>query len=150
MDVTTIDQQYQQLQGQGQQTAQALQTLGGKLQAAAQNGDNQAREWLLDLRELALSFREEQNQMSNLLQSLHGFVSSQNQAMGGGQVSGGQFGGSQQGPQATGGFAPGYGSPQQQPAGGGMFGNFLNSTFGRAIETGAGFGIGDDLIKEIF
>ena len=44
MDMQTIDQQYQQLQGQSQQTAQALQLLGGKLQAAAQNGDQQARE----------------------------------------------------------------------------------------------------------
>jgi len=33
---------------------------------------------------------------------------------------------------------------------GGMLGNFLNSGFGRAIEMGAGFGIGDELIKKIF
>ncbi len=74
MDVQTIDQQYAQLQWQSQQTAQALQTLGSKLQAAAQGGDQQAREWLLDLRELALAFRSEQDQVSNLLQALHGFV----------------------------------------------------------------------------
>ena len=79
MDVQTIDQQYQQLQGQSQQTAQALQLLGGKLQAAAQNGDQQAREWLLDLKELALAFRSEQDQVSNLLQALHGFVANEAQ-----------------------------------------------------------------------
>ena len=34
--------------------------------------------------------------------------------------------------------------------GGGFFGELLNSGFGRAIVTGAGFGIGDDLINKIF
>ena len=34
--------------------------------------------------------------------------------------------------------------------GGGIFGELLNSGFGRAIVTGAGFGIGDDLINKIF
>ena len=145
MDVQTIDQQYQQLQGQSQQTAQALQLLGGKLQAAAQGGDQQAREWLLDLRELALAFRSEQDQVSNLLQALHGFVANEAQMQ------------SQMAPpQQQGGWGqvayqqsqPGY-APQQQQ-GSGMLGGFLNSGFGRAIEMGAGFGIGDDLINKIF
>ncbi len=144
MDVQTIDQQYQQLQGQSQQTAQALQLLGGKLQAAAQNGDQQAREWLLDLRELALAFRSEQDQVSNLLQALHGFVANEAQLQ------------SQAAPQQQQGWGqpgypqsqPGYAPPQQQS--GGMLGGFLNSGFGRAIEMGAGFGIGDDLINKIF
>ena len=146
MDVQTIDQQYQQLQGQSQQTAQALQLLGGKLQAAAQGGDQQAREWLLDLRELALAFRSEQDQVSNLLQALHGFVANEAQMQ------------SQMAPpppqqQGWGQAAyqqsqPGYAPPQQQA--GGMLGGFLNSGFGRAIEMGAGFGIGDDLINKIF
>ena len=144
MDMQTIDQQYQQLQGQSQQTAQALQLLGGKLQAAAQNGDQQAREWLLDLRELALAFRSEQDQVSNLLQALHGFVANeaqlQSQAAPPQQQGWGQPGY----PQSQ----PGYAPPQQQS--GGMLGGFLNSGFGRAIEMGAGFGIGDDLINKIF
>ena len=133
MDVQTIDQQYQQLQGQSQQTAQALQLLGGKLQAAAQNGDQQAREWLLDLKELALAFRSEQDQVSNLLQALHGFVANEAQLQ------------SQAPPQQQGWGQPGY--PQSQPAyapppqqSGGMLGGFLNSGFGRAIEMGAGSG----------
>ncbi len=142
MDVQTIDQQYQQLQGQSQQTAQALQLLGGKLQAAAQNGDQQAREWLLDLRELALAFRAEQDQVSNLLQALHGFVANQAQMQG--QMPQQQPGWGQAAyPQSQ----PGYAPPQQQ---GGMLGGFLNSGFGRAIEMGAGFGIGNDLINKIF
>ena len=57
MDVQTIDNQYAQLQQQSQSTVQALQTLGNKLQSAAGNADTQAREWLRDLRERALSFR---------------------------------------------------------------------------------------------
>lgn len=153
MDVQTIDRQYEQLQNQSQQTVQALQALGGKLQAAAQGGDQQAREWLLDLRELALAFRSEQDQVSNLLQALHGFVANeaQNQAAAvppqqGGWNQNPSFAQPQQPvyPQPQQGFAP----PQQQ--GGGMLGGFLNSGFGRAIEMGAGFGIGDDLINKIF
>ena len=146
MDIQTIDQQYNQLQSQSQQTVQALQTLGNKLQAAAGTGDQQAREWLLDLRELALSFRSEQDQVGNLLQSLHGYVANQAQT----QMQ------PQSAPPPTAQWntntypaqQQGYVQPQQ--AGGGIFGNFLNSGFGRAIETGAGFGIGDDLINKLF
>jgi cell fate (sporulation/competence/biofilm development) regulator YlbF (YheA/YmcA/DUF963 family) len=160
MDVQTIDQQYQQLQGQSQQTIQALQTLGGKLQAAAQGGDQQAREWFLDLRELAIAFKAEQDQMSMLLQAIHGFVANQAQTQGYAppQQQGGGWGQSpsfaqpqQPGyPQPQPGFAPqaqtGF-APQAQ---GGMLGGFLNSGFGRAIEMGAGFGIGDEIINKIF
>ena len=145
MDVQTIDQQYQQLQGQAQQTAQALQLLGGKLQAAAQGGDQQAREWLLDLRELALAFRSEQDQVSNLLQALHGFVANEAQTQNQMASPPQQGGWGQAAYQQS---QPGYAPPQQQ--GGGMLGGFLNSGFGRAIEMGAGFGIGDELINKIF
>ena len=155
MDVQTIDNQYAQLQQQSQSTVQALQTLGNKLQAASQGGDQQAREWLLDLRELALSFRAEQDGTASLLQALHGYVANQAQQAPQGNPGGSWGGGS------AGGFAPppqqqpGYGQPQGQPqGGGGMFGGFLNSGFGRALEQGAGmgvgFGIADDVIKDIF
>ena len=158
MDVQTIDQQYAQLQGQSQQTAQALQTLGAKLQTAAQAGDQQAREWLLDLRELALAFRSEQDQVANLLQALHAFVANaaqvQNQAIAAPQqqAAWGQAPGYQPQPSYApqSGFAQpsqGYAPPQQ---GGGMLGGFLNSGFGRAIEMGAGFGLGEDLLSKIF
>ncbi len=133
MDIQTIDQQYQQMQNQGQQVAQSLQTLAGKLQTAAQGGDANAREWLLDLREMALAVQTEQQQVGALLQAIHGMW--QNQAQ---QV------------QAN----PAYGgmnSAQAQPHGlMGALGGFLNSGFGRAVEMGAGFGIGDDLINSIF
>ena len=153
MDVQTIDQQYQQLQGQSQQTIQALQTLGGKLQAAAQGGDQQAREWFLDLRELAIAFKAEQDQMSMLLQAIHGFVANQAQTQGYAPPPQ-QGGGWGQNPSFAQPQQPGF-APQAQPgfapqAQGGMLGGFLNSGFGRAIEMGAGFGIGDEIINKIF
>ncbi len=147
MDIETIDQQYQQLQLQAQGTAKEISGLADKLQAAAQGGNQDAREWLLDLKSIALAIQAEQNQVGLLLQAIHGFVANQASAM--------------QAPPAAGqwaaaapnmpppGYQPGYGQPQQGGAGG-MLGSFLNSGFGRAITLGAGFGIGDDLINKIF
>lgn len=151
MDIQTIDSQYSQLQSQAQQTVEELKSLAQKLQAAANAGDQNAREWFLDLKSIALAIQAEQNQVTNLLQSLHNFVENQAQAV-------------QQMPQSvppagwnnTPQYPPpqpyppqGYGGyPQQQ--GGGFLGGLFNSGFGRAIVTGAGFGIGDDLINKIF
>lgn len=39
---------------------------------------------------------------------------------------------------------------QEQQGDGGFLSEFMNSGFGRAIEMGAGFGIGDDLINKLF
>ncbi|WP_323989691.1 hypothetical protein [Nguyenibacter sp. L1] len=136
MDVQTIDQAYSQLQMQAQQTAQMLQTLGGKMQAAANGGDMQAREWMLDLRELALAFQSEQQQVAGLLQALHAGLASQ----------------AQQVPQSYDPVQPQY-APAPQPAppqSGGFLGSLLHSGFGQAAAAGAAFGIGDDLIKELF
>ncbi len=148
MDIQTIDSQYSQLQGQAQQTVQELKDLATKLQSAQQAGNPDAREWLLDLKSIALAIQAEQNQVSNLLQALHGFVENQSQAL-------------QQMPQQN----PWGQPPQQQPmpyppqgyqqgypqqGGGGLLGGLFNSGFGRAIVTGAGFGIGDDIINKIF
>jgi len=143
MDIQTIDSQYSQLQGQAQQTVQELKDLATKLQAAQQAGNPDAREWLLDLKSIALAIQAEQNQVSNLLQALHGFVENQSQAL-------------QQMPQQS----PWGQTPMQQPMpypqqgypqqGGGLLGGLFNSGFGRAIVTGAGFGIGDDIINKIF
>ena len=146
MDIETIDQQYQQLQSQAQGTAKEISGLADKLQSAAQGGNQDAREWLLDLKSIALAIQAEQNQVGLLLQAIHGFVANQASAM--------------QAPPAAAppnmpanmpppGYQPGYGQPQQGGAGG-MLGSFLNSGFGRAITLGAGFGIGDDLINKIF
>jgi uncharacterized phage infection (PIP) family protein YhgE len=135
MDIQTIDNQYNQLQSQAQQTVAELQSLAGKLQSAAQAGDQNAREWFLDLKSIALAIQAEQNQVSNLLQALHGFVANQAQQM----------------PQSPWGNAPAYPpQPAYPQQGGGILGGFLNSGFGRALEMGAGFGIGDEIINKIF
>ncbi|GBR09292.1 hypothetical protein [Acetobacter oeni] len=129
MDIQTIDQAYNQLQTQAGQSTQALQILAGKLQTAAGNGDTQAREWLLDLREVALSFQAEQQQVTALLQAIHNSVM-----------------------QESGAAAPEISTQpaQAQPQSSGFFSNLLNSGFGQAVASGAGFGIGDDLVKKIF
>jgi hypothetical protein len=151
MDVQTIDNQYSQLQSQAQQTIGELQALATKLQAAAASGDPNAREWLLDLKSVAIAIQSEQNQVSNLLQAVHNFVDSQHQAM----MQPPQQSWNQQPMPMQGGY-PQQGYPQQAYSsgypqqGGGMLGGLLNSGFGRAIMTGAGFGIGDDLINKIF
>ncbi|HQT64973.1 MAG: hypothetical protein B7Z75_11340 [Acidocella sp. 20-57-95] len=161
MDIQTIDSQYSQLQNQAQQTVQELKDLAAKLQTAAQAGNQDAREWLLDLKSIAIAIQSEQNQVSNLLQALHGFVDNQNRALqpmpqpSPAQPVWGQAPQQPMYPQA--GYPPqGYppqGYPQQgypQQGGGGFLGELFNSNFGRAIVSGAGFGIGDDLINKIF
>lgn len=134
MDIQTIDSQYSQLQAQARQTMGELQGLAQKLQAAAQAGDPRAREWFLDLKSIAIAIQAEQNQVSNLLQAMHNFVGAQVPQM----------------PQPQWGAQPGYYPPQPQQNGGGLLGEFLNSGFGRALEMGAGFGLGEDLINKIF
>ncbi|OZB46277.1 MAG: hypothetical protein B7X46_00135 [Thiomonas sp. 15-66-11] len=148
MDIQTIDQLYQQLQSQDQTIAQELQTLAGKLQAASQGGNTDAREWLLDLREVALAVQAQQQQMNQLLQAIHAMWQNEQN----------QLSSSQSMPVAA---QPGY-MPQgmgQAPAygraagGGGLMGalgGFLNSGFGQAMEMGAGIGLGEDLINKIF
>ncbi|OIQ94930.1 hypothetical protein GALL_230330 [mine drainage metagenome] len=140
MDIQTIDQLYQQLQTQDQTIAQELQTLAGKLQAASQGGNTDAREWLLDLREVALAVQAQQQQMNQLLQAIHAMWQNQQTQL------------QSQPAAAQPGYMPqGMGAMQQQQGGiMGALDGFLNSGFGRAIEMGAGFGLGDDLINKIF
>ncbi len=139
MDIQTIDQQYNQMQTASQQVIQEIKDLAAKLQAEQGNGNPNAREWLLDLKEVALAIQQQQQQTANLLQAIHGFVANQNQAYG------------QPGyPQPSYG-QPVMGTPMQPQGGlGGALGGFLNSGFGRAVEMGLGFGLGDDLINRIF
>ncbi len=152
MDIQTVDQCWQQVQAQDQAVNQALQALAAKLQAAAGSGNADAREWLLDLREIALSFQGQQQQATLLLQAIHAMLQnehSQLQAAPAAAVYPQQQGYPQQG-------YPQQGYPQQgypQQSGGGVMGalgGLLNSGFGRALEMGAGFGIGEDLINKIF
>ena len=144
MDPETVDQNYAQLQQQGQQTAALIQALAGKLQTAAAAGDSNAREWMLDLKEITLGVQQEEGQMSLLLQSIHSMVDNHVQATPQPQYQQQQY---QQQPQYQQQYQPQY---QQGPGGMGTLQRFLGGGFGRAIVTGAGFGIGDDIINKIF
>jgi hypothetical protein len=160
VDPETVDQNYAQLQQQGQQTAALIQGLAGKLQAAAAAGDSNAREWMLDLKEITMGVHQEEGQVSLLLQSIHSMVDNHVQAAAPAAPPQYQQPGYQQpGYQQPGYQQPGYQQPGYQPqyqqgggAGGGMgtLQRFLGGGFGRAIVTGAGFGIGDDIINKIF
>jgi hypothetical protein len=143
VDPQTVDQNYAQLQQQAQQTAGQIQGLASKLQAAAAAGDPNAREWLLDLKEITLGVQQEQGQVSLLLQSIHSMVDNHVQGMGQPQY---QQGGYQQSQYQQSQYQQG----QYQQGSGGMLQQFLGGGFGRAIMTGAGFGIGDDIINAIF
>jgi hypothetical protein len=143
VDPQTVDQNYAQLQQQAQQTAAQIQTLASKLQAAGAAGDPNAREWMLDLKEITLGVQQEQGQVALLLQSIHSMVNNHVQAMA-------QPGYQQPQYQQPGYQQPGYQQPQYQQGSGGMLQQFLSGGFGRAIMTGAGFGIGDDIINKIF
>lgn len=146
MDTQTIDNTYAQLQQQSQQTVQLITALAQKLQTAANNGDPNAREWLLDLKEITIGFQSEQSQVTLLLQAIHNFVANQAQQQQAAPPP-------QQQPVYQ---QPVYQQPvYQQPVyqqgyGGGGFGGFLHSGFGQAIATGAGFAIGEDIINDIF
>lgn len=140
MDTQTIDQAYGQLQTEFQDVAKTVQALAEKMQTAEKAGDANAHEWLLDLKQIAMDVNDEQMQANLLLQAIHAFVSEQVQAA----------------PAAA---APPAGYPQQPIAAGvggilgggaGPFAGFLGGGFGRAMELGAGVGLGSSLISSIF
>ena len=153
MDAETVDQQYADLQQKGQQTAALVQALAGKLSAAATAGDTNAREWQLDLKEIALAIRDEESTATSLLQAIHALVDNHVQT----QAAPPAYQQPYEPPPAYQQPAyqqpayqqPAYQQPAYQPSGGGLH-RFLGSSFGQAIATGAGFGIGDDLINSIF
>lgn len=153
MDIQTIDQNYEQLQQQSQQTVQAITALAQKLQAAANAGDQNAREWLLDLKGVTLGFQQEQNQVTLLLQSIHGFVANQQQQQPMYPQQPQQYQQQYQQPYPQQQYQqqqyqqPMYQQPGYQQGG---IGGFFHSNFGRAIIQGAGFGIGDDIINRLF
>ena len=148
MDLQVVDQAYGQVRAQDQEIVQELQALAGKLQTAAQAGNVDAREWLLDLRQLALAVQGQQQQMNLLLQAIH--AAWQN------QMAAPQMAQPMQAPAyapAAQGYAPSPMGFAQPAAGGGIMGalgGLLNSSFGQAIEMGAGIGLGEDLINKLF
>ena len=135
MDVATVDNEYQQLQQEASQVTAAITDLANKLQAASQGGDANAKEWLLDLKSVALQIQAEQLQTQQLLQALHDLAVNTMQA-----------------PQAL--SAPVQQMAATEPQGGGMLSHFRGSGFGQAMVQGAGMGAGfglmDSVINSIF
>ncbi len=149
MDTETVDRQFGALQQQAQQTATLIQTLADKLSTAASAGDMNAREWALDLKEIALAVRDEQSTTTELLQAIHALV---NNHVAAAEPSApayypptAQYA---QPPQYQASYQPQYQQPA--PSGGGALQRFLGGRFGQAIVTGAGIGIGDDIVNGIF
>jgi hypothetical protein len=131
VDTDTVDRQFSALQQQAQQTASLIAALAGKLSTAATAGDPNAREWGLDLK------------------AIHALIDSHVTAA------------SSQSPAVATQPAAYYPPPTyqplqyqpsyQQPAqGGGTLQRFLGGRFGQAIVTGAGIGIGDDIVNSVF
>ncbi|WP_312283646.1 hypothetical protein [Candidatus Igneacidithiobacillus taiwanensis] len=140
MDLQTVEQQYQQLQSEAQGVSQAIQALAAKMQQGSENNPD-AREWLLDLKQLALNIQQEQMQVMAVMQAMHQAVQN-DMAMQSPMGNPPQWQpGYPQTPQA------GY---QNQGQGGGFLNSLEHSGFGQALMMGAGFGIGDDLINSIF
>ncbi len=139
MDLQTMEQQYQQLQAEAQGVSQTIQALATKMQQGSEKNPD-VREWLLDLKQLALNIQQEQMQVMALLQAMHQAVQNDmamKSKMGNPQWQPGY----PQTPQA------GY---QNQGQGGGFLSSLKHSGFGQALMMGAGFGLGDDLINSIF
>jgi len=134
----TIDSEYANLKQQADAVTQAISDFSQKLQTAAGTGDTAAQQWLLDLKSLALEVQQEQLQTQALLQAMHDFTVSHLSG-----ATGPQYGAPQ--PQ----YAPQPSYNYQQGGAGGIFSRFMSGGFGRAIVTGAGFGIGDDIINRI-
>ncbi|HTI77405.1 MAG TPA: hypothetical protein VL634_20570 [Mycobacterium sp.] len=141
MDTETVDRQFGALQQQAQQTASLIAALADKLSTAAAAGDVNAREWGLDLKEIALAIRDEQTTTTGLLQAIHALVD--NHVNAAAPLAPATAATYSQPPQ----YQPGYPQPTQ---GGGGLQRFLGGRFGQAIVTGAGIGIGDDIVNSIF
>jgi hypothetical protein len=154
MDTQTIDQEYEKLQGEFADVAKTVQGLAEKLQAAQKAGDGNAGEWLADLKQIAQDVSDEQTQATVLLQAIHGFISNIAQAQAEAPAAKPPL------------FAPGQ-APQEAPPprqhgglfgggamggmmGGGMMGGYFGGGFARAMEMGAGIGLGQSLIGSIF
>ena len=146
MDTAIIDQEYQKLQNATNGVEQTIKELAAKLKQARDAGNDNAKEWILDLKEIAVAVQSEQNQMISFLQTLHGNLPQTQEVLNNQQNAYMQQ--NQQMPQQQ----NDYQQQQQQQAPQrkkGFFSSLLGSSFGSAIEMGAGFGIGDDLINSI-
>jgi hypothetical protein len=138
MPLDAFQQQANQLQQLFQQNRQILQQMAQRLQARVAQGDPDAREMLLDLREAAIGIQQEQQQAMTLVQQLAQELSASAR------------------PAHQPVLGSGYAAPAQAPVqnygnggGGGLLSGVLD-TVGSAIEWGAGFAIGKDIIDDLF
>lgn len=147
MNTETVDRQFTALQAQADQTTALLRTLADKMSAAAAAGDGNARAWGLDLKEIALAIRDEQLTTTELLQAIHGLVDNHVASEPTPALPPVAYAA----PPAYPAAAPQYQPQYQQPApSGGTLQRFLSGRFGQAMVTGAGIGIGDDIVNSIF
>jgi hypothetical protein len=126
-----VDREYERLEQQARKTADLIKALGQKLSARAAEGDQNAREWGLDLREVALAVKDEEQQMRVLLNALDQVADAQAR----------EFANRQSYRQPVyydSGYGRGYG------------GGFFGGGFGQALAMGAGFGLGEEIIEDIF
>lgn len=124
-----VESQFQQLQAQMADTENKLSQLVNELRG---NNSPDVRDVEYSLREITLSIQNERNQVGALLNALHQQMSS--------YVQNNQNNQPQQNNNSR---VPGFGGGQCQGGG------FLQ-TMEHAVEYGAGFGIGDDLINKLF
>jgi hypothetical protein len=145
VDVATIDQEFGQLQQEANLVAQTIEAFAGKLQAAGDGGDANAKGWLLDLKGIALQIQQEQLQVQSLLQALHDFTVNSTAAAPGYAAA----------PQAAPAPQAQLVQPEEQPQQKtGFLSHFTGGGFGQAMATGAGMGVGfgvtESVINDIF
>jgi hypothetical protein len=106
----------------------------------------------LDLKEIALAIRDEQSTTTELLQAIHALIDNHvTAAPAPAPAPAPPTQPAYYPPPAEYSQPPQYQPSYQQPAqGGGTLQRFLGGRFGQAMVTGAGIGIGDDLVNSIF
>lgn len=124
MNVQQINTEFDTLKNKNAAFAQQLHDFAVKLHDAAEGGDAQAVALYADLKNISQSYRDEQQQILVLLQSIHQGIQN---------------------------HSDGFDKPDGNPDGNHReFARSLHhSGFGQAIVRGIGFGIGDDLIRHI-
>lgn len=130
MDYQTAESQAMQLQNQANQVGQQLRQMADKLQAKITD-PALARELMLDLREVAIAVQQQNQSALMIIQQMAQYIHMLESNL-------------QMQPQPT--FQPRGWATQPYPTmGGGFMGN-LATGFG----LGAGFGLGEDLVNDIF
>lgn len=145
MDATTIDQEFERLQGEFADVAGTVKSLAAKMQTASSAGDANATEWLNDLRQVAKDIDDEEAQTQSLLLAIHGFISGLNDEKPAEQASAGEP--EQQQQQAAAAQQQAQPSQRRGLMGGGLMGGYGSSGFARAMEMGMGMSIGRGLMQ---